>query len=240
MAFVHVKDRRLEAQSFQRPNAANANHDLLTHAGMNLAAVQRVCYIPIFLTTVFRNIGIEQIQLHAAHVDSPYSYMNDACGKRHLNLQQQYVVVTKETYINSTADCSSRLKVGIGHGVQDWMRQAGAAVASPLTLMREYVTALSDLLAGRSVTVYGRYVRICPYVRSHLQHVTEPRVEDRAIDDCYRKRLDVLRKQTVGEQATMSSMSKAVVVPLAPSAITTANAPAWRARWPARSEGRPS
>ena len=40
------------------------------------------------------------------------------------------------------------------------MRQAGAAVSSPLTLMREYVTALSDLLAGRSVTVDGRYVRL--------------------------------------------------------------------------------
>src|SRR6185312_7154045 len=53
-----------------------------------------------------------------------------------------------------------RIRVGIGHGVQDWMRQAGAAVASPLTLMREYVTALSDLLAGRSVTVDGSYVRL--------------------------------------------------------------------------------
>jgi alkanesulfonate monooxygenase SsuD/methylene tetrahydromethanopterin reductase-like flavin-dependent oxidoreductase (luciferase family) len=53
-----------------------------------------------------------------------------------------------------------RIRVGIGHGVQDWMRQAGAAVASPLTLMREYVTALRDLLAGRSVTVSGRYVRL--------------------------------------------------------------------------------
>jgi alkanesulfonate monooxygenase SsuD/methylene tetrahydromethanopterin reductase-like flavin-dependent oxidoreductase (luciferase family) len=39
-------------------------------------------------------------------------------------------------------------------------RQAGAAVASPLTLMREYVTAVNELLAGRSVTVEGRYVRL--------------------------------------------------------------------------------
>ena len=53
-----------------------------------------------------------------------------------------------------------RIRVGLGHGVQDWMRQAGAAVASPLTLMREYVTALKDLLAGRTVTVDGRYVRL--------------------------------------------------------------------------------
>jgi alkanesulfonate monooxygenase SsuD/methylene tetrahydromethanopterin reductase-like flavin-dependent oxidoreductase (luciferase family) len=53
-----------------------------------------------------------------------------------------------------------RIRVGIGHGVQDWMRQAGAAVASPLMLMREYVTALQDLLEGRSVSVAGRYVRL--------------------------------------------------------------------------------
>jgi len=53
-----------------------------------------------------------------------------------------------------------RIRVGIGHGVQDWMRQAGAAVASPLTLLREYVTALGRLLAGESVSLDGRYVRL--------------------------------------------------------------------------------
>jgi alkanesulfonate monooxygenase SsuD/methylene tetrahydromethanopterin reductase-like flavin-dependent oxidoreductase (luciferase family) len=53
-----------------------------------------------------------------------------------------------------------RVRVGIGHGVQSWMRQAGVAVESPLTLMREYVLALQQLLAGRSVSVEGRYVRL--------------------------------------------------------------------------------
>jgi alkanesulfonate monooxygenase SsuD/methylene tetrahydromethanopterin reductase-like flavin-dependent oxidoreductase (luciferase family) len=70
------------------------------------------------------------------------------------------VVTTAMEIATLEAMFPSRLRVGIGHGVQDWMRQAGAAVASPLTLMREYVTALSDLLAGRSVTVDGRYVRL--------------------------------------------------------------------------------
>lgn len=51
-----------------------------------------------------------------------------------------------------------RVKVGIGHGVQSWMQQAGVAVDSPLTLMREYAVALRDLLAGRQVSVGGRYV----------------------------------------------------------------------------------
>ena len=70
------------------------------------------------------------------------------------------VVITAMEIATLEAMFPGRLRVGIGHGVQDWMRQAGAAVASPLTLMREYVTALSDLLAGRSVTVDGSYVRL--------------------------------------------------------------------------------
>jgi alkanesulfonate monooxygenase SsuD/methylene tetrahydromethanopterin reductase-like flavin-dependent oxidoreductase (luciferase family) len=53
-----------------------------------------------------------------------------------------------------------RTQIAVGHGVQSWMRQAGAAVASPLTLLREYVTALRELLAGGEVTAEGRYVRL--------------------------------------------------------------------------------
>lgn len=53
-----------------------------------------------------------------------------------------------------------RLRVGIGHGVQEWMRQAGAAVPSPLTLLREYHGALSRLLAGELVSTEGRFVRL--------------------------------------------------------------------------------
>jgi alkanesulfonate monooxygenase SsuD/methylene tetrahydromethanopterin reductase-like flavin-dependent oxidoreductase (luciferase family) len=53
-----------------------------------------------------------------------------------------------------------RTRVAVGHGVQSWMRQAGAAVESPLTLLREYVTALRALLVGEDVTTDGRYVRL--------------------------------------------------------------------------------
>jgi len=53
-----------------------------------------------------------------------------------------------------------RLLLGVGHGVQSWMGQAGARVASPLTLMREYVPALRALLAGEEVTASGRYVNL--------------------------------------------------------------------------------
>ena len=54
----------------------------------------------------------------------------------------------------------SRLQVGVGHGVLDWMDQAGARAASPMTLLREYVIALRSLLAGESVTSAGTYVRL--------------------------------------------------------------------------------
>jgi alkanesulfonate monooxygenase SsuD/methylene tetrahydromethanopterin reductase-like flavin-dependent oxidoreductase (luciferase family) len=53
-----------------------------------------------------------------------------------------------------------RLIPGVGHGVLSWMAQVGARVASPLTLMREYVPALRALLAGESVTMTGRYVKL--------------------------------------------------------------------------------
>lgn len=49
---------------------------------------------------------------------------------------------------------------GVGHGVQEWMGQAGVRVASPLTLLREYTDALRSLLAGEAVTVDGRYVKL--------------------------------------------------------------------------------
>jgi alkanesulfonate monooxygenase SsuD/methylene tetrahydromethanopterin reductase-like flavin-dependent oxidoreductase (luciferase family) len=70
------------------------------------------------------------------------------------------VVTTAMEIATLEAMFPGRIRVGIGHGVQSWMRQAGAAVASPLTLMREYVTALQDLLGGRSVSTDGRYVRL--------------------------------------------------------------------------------
>lgn len=53
-----------------------------------------------------------------------------------------------------------RLLAGIGHGVQPWMRQVGADVESPVTLLREYATALRALLHGEEVTTEGRYVRL--------------------------------------------------------------------------------
>ena len=53
-----------------------------------------------------------------------------------------------------------RVHAGVGHGVQEWMAQVGARVESPMTLMREYLTALRALLRGERVSTEGRYVRL--------------------------------------------------------------------------------
>jgi alkanesulfonate monooxygenase SsuD/methylene tetrahydromethanopterin reductase-like flavin-dependent oxidoreductase (luciferase family) len=53
-----------------------------------------------------------------------------------------------------------RVRIGVGHGVQDWMEQIGARVPSPMTLLREYLTTLRALLDGQRVTVAGTYVRL--------------------------------------------------------------------------------
>ncbi|WP_456286256.1 LLM class flavin-dependent oxidoreductase [Microbacterium sp. JZ70] len=53
-----------------------------------------------------------------------------------------------------------RFIAGFGHGVLPWMGQVGARVASPLTLLREYVGAVRSLLDGEMVDVAGRYVKL--------------------------------------------------------------------------------
>lgn len=53
-----------------------------------------------------------------------------------------------------------RVLPGVGHGVLEWMAQVGARAASPMTLLREYTTALRALLHGERLTVSGRYVQL--------------------------------------------------------------------------------
>ena len=53
-----------------------------------------------------------------------------------------------------------RFHLGVGSGVPYWMAQAGAKVASPLSLMREYLPALRSLLRGDELTVAGDYVKL--------------------------------------------------------------------------------
>lgn len=53
-----------------------------------------------------------------------------------------------------------RVRIGVGHGVQEWMAQIGESVGSPMTLLREHLTCLTTLLCGDEVTFHGRYVQL--------------------------------------------------------------------------------
>ncbi|MFJ6564755.1 LLM class flavin-dependent oxidoreductase [Streptomyces sp. NPDC091412] len=67
-----------------------------------------------------------------------------------------------------------RLIAGIGHGMPDWMRQAGSWPASPLTLIKEYTTALRLLLAGEPGPANGRYVRCEGVVLTETPDIVPP------------------------------------------------------------------
>ncbi|MFJ1699735.1 LLM class flavin-dependent oxidoreductase [Streptomyces sp. NPDC088252] len=67
-----------------------------------------------------------------------------------------------------------RLIAGIGHGMPDWMRQAGARPASPLTLIREYTTALRLLIRGEPGPADGRYVRCEGVVLTETPDIVPP------------------------------------------------------------------
>jgi 5,10-methylenetetrahydromethanopterin reductase len=53
-----------------------------------------------------------------------------------------------------------RFVAGIGHGIQAWMAQIGGRVDSPLSLLREQVDVVRRLLAGETVSIDGRYVKV--------------------------------------------------------------------------------
>lgn len=57
-----------------------------------------------------------------------------------------------------------RVVAGIGHGMPEWMRSAGAWPASPLTLLREYTIAVRALLRGEPGPAAGRYVDVAGVV----------------------------------------------------------------------------
>jgi alkanesulfonate monooxygenase SsuD/methylene tetrahydromethanopterin reductase-like flavin-dependent oxidoreductase (luciferase family) len=56
--------------------------------------------------------------------------------------------------------CPGRFVPAAGHGVLPWMEQVGAAVDSPMGLLREWVAAVRALLHGETLTVSGQYVRL--------------------------------------------------------------------------------
>ncbi|GIJ75052.1 N5,N10-methylene tetrahydromethanopterin reductase [Virgisporangium ochraceum] len=67
-----------------------------------------------------------------------------------------------------------RLIAGIGHGMPGWMRQVGAWPASPLTLLREYATAVRALLRGEPGPPAGRYVDVEGVVIGEIPETAPP------------------------------------------------------------------
>lgn len=67
-----------------------------------------------------------------------------------------------------------RVVAGIGHGMPDFMRRAGAWPASPLTLLREYTVAVRALLRGERGPAAGRYVDVAGVVLTELPDTPPP------------------------------------------------------------------
>ncbi|RKN41876.1 LLM class flavin-dependent oxidoreductase [Streptomyces hoynatensis] len=53
-----------------------------------------------------------------------------------------------------------RLIAGVGHGVQEWMEQVGAASPAKLALLGETITVVRALVRGATANVEGRAVRV--------------------------------------------------------------------------------
>lgn len=77
-----------------------------------------------------------------------------------LPVPMRNVAVTAMEIATLARSYPGRVRIGVGHGVQDWMAQIGEKVASPMTLLREYATVLAALLRGERVTFEGRYVKL--------------------------------------------------------------------------------
>ena len=61
----------------------------------------------------------------------------------------------------------ARFRLGIGHGMPDWMRSIGAWPASPLTRLEETLIAVRRLLAGERVDLDGREVDLAGVELKH-------------------------------------------------------------------------
>jgi 5,10-methylenetetrahydromethanopterin reductase len=60
-----------------------------------------------------------------------------------------------------------RFSLGVGHGVPAWMQQMRLYPKSPLTAMRECLTAVRGLLDGQTVTMEGEYFGFRDVVLQH-------------------------------------------------------------------------
>ena len=72
MSLVHVKHSRLNTKRRERFYSADAKHDFLAHPHLKVAAVKLGGNESVF-RTVFRDISIEQVNVHASNAQFPQS-----------------------------------------------------------------------------------------------------------------------------------------------------------------------
>src|SRR5947199_1465680 len=77
VAFVHVENVRLDPERAQGIDAADAEHDLLSHSHFEVATVKLGGDESIF-RVVLRDIGVEQVKLDATDMKLPNASVNIA------------------------------------------------------------------------------------------------------------------------------------------------------------------
>ena len=70
VAFIHMENFRLDTERVERLDAADPEHDFLTHSHLLIAAVKLGRDQSVF-GIIFRNIGVEQEQIDSANLELP-------------------------------------------------------------------------------------------------------------------------------------------------------------------------
>ena len=84
VSFVHVEHVRLDPERGERFHSSNTEHDFLTHAHLEVAAVKLRSDQSVF-GAVFRNIAVEEIDVHPAYAQFPQPGKDFAIQNRHGN-----------------------------------------------------------------------------------------------------------------------------------------------------------
>ena len=87
VAFVHVEHRGFEPHGLQRAHAADAQHDFLADARIDIAAVEGIGDVAVLRQHVFGNVGVQQVERDAAHVQLPDLNEHVAGGQLDRDLQ---------------------------------------------------------------------------------------------------------------------------------------------------------
>ena len=152
VAFVHVEDGGLEAHRLQGAHAADAEHDLLADAGIDIAAVERIGDIAILRQNIFGDVGIEQIERDAAHVEPPDLNVDLAGGQPDGDLK-----VLPGGVLNG----HERQRVEVVDGIALLLPSIGIEVLAEVTLLVEQTQA-----DQRIVLIAGRFQMVA---REHAQ-----------------------------------------------------------------------